>query len=121
MEYGMNFEEYLKLKHLEDCNRLGRILTESEWVKDVLNTKLPEGGGLAYVSVNQWMNGGRSPEAKNIVRLIKVFGPEVMPYVGIYLPADLSRLVRDWDKLNEDDKQQIMAIANLDKEMETVK
>jgi len=103
-------DKYLQKKHLEYCMEVGEVLTESEWVK-VLNEKLPKNDKLAYPSVNQWMNGDRTPDANNIIRLIKVFGSEVMPYIGIDLPADLARLVRDWDQLPEDIKDQIVEIA----------
>ena len=106
----MNFEEYLKLKHLEDCNRLGRILTESEWVKDVLNIKLPEGDGLAYVSVNQWMNGGRNPDGKNFFKLFNVFGPEVLPVLGFELPPDLAKVISRWDKIPREKQKEILQI-----------
>ena len=103
-------DKYLQKKHLDYCLEVGEVLTESEWVK-VLNKKLPSNDKLAYPSVNQWMNGDRTPDANNIIRLIKVFGSEVMPYIGIDLPADLARLVRDWDQLDESTKDQIIEIA----------
>ena len=111
----MNFEEYLKQKHLEDCNQIGRIMTESEWVSDVLNTKLPEGDGLAYVSVNQWMNGGRNPDAKNIVKLYKVFGADVLPFVGFKFPGGLGDVIAAWDELPEEEKKEIHDIVKKDK------
>ncbi len=90
---------------------VGGVIPETEWVSQVLNAELPPGNKLAYPSVNQWMKGTRGPDAQNIIRLIQVFGPEVIPYVGIKLPADLARLVRDWDKLTEEAKKEIAAIA----------
>jgi len=103
-------DKYLQKKHLDYCMEAGEVLTESEWVK-VLNKKLPKNDKLAYPSVNQWMNGDRMPDKNNIIRLIKVFGTEVLPYVGIDLSADLLRLVRDWDQLPEDTKEQIVEIV----------
>ena len=104
-------DEFLKRKHLEHCLEKGVVLNESEWVKEVLNANLPRNDKLAYPSVNQWMNGDRLPDAKNIMRLYKVFGPEIMPYVGIELPPDLARLVKDWDTLPEDTKDRIVELA----------
>jgi hypothetical protein len=95
------------MKHLEYCNQKGRIITESEWVLDVLNAKLPPGDKLSNGTVNQWMNGGRQPDSHNIVRLIQVFGPEVMPHVGIPVRADLIRLMSVWDDLSEEERQKI--------------
>ena len=111
----MDFEKFLKLKHLEDCNRLGRILTESEWVSNVLNDGLPKGDGLAYVSVNQWMNGGRSPDGKNIVKLFKVFGAEVLPFVGIQFHGELGDIIANWDSVPEEEKKEIHDIIKKNK------
>jgi len=106
----MNLAEYLTAKHLEYCNQAGRIVNESEWVKDVLNQTLPSNDKLSYASVNQWMNNDRTPDAKNIIRLVSVFGPEIMPYVGINIEPDLMKLIRDWDYLPLEAKQQIAEI-----------
>ena len=108
----MELSDYLKQEYLNYCVRVGGVIPETEWVSQVLNAELPRGNKLAYPSVNQWMKGTRGPDANNIIRLIQVFGPEVIPYVGIELPADLALLVRDWDKLDEDAKERIMEIAN---------
>lgn len=104
-------DKYLKKKHLEDCLEMGLVLNESEWVKEVLNKRLPPGEKLAYPSVNQWMNGDRPPDVNNIKKLIKVFGPEIIPYVGIELPADLARLVQDWDHLPDNIQEEITNLA----------
>jgi hypothetical protein len=106
----MSLAEYLKMKQLEHCNKVGHIVTEADWVKNVLNSKLSEGDKLSYASVNQWMNGDRSPDAKNVMRLIRVFGPEVMPYIGIKLAPDLANLMRDWDRLSDEGRKGIMDI-----------
>ncbi len=110
----MELSDYLKQEYLQYCVQVGGVIPETEWVSQVLNAELPPGDKLAYPSVNQWMKGTRGPDAKNIVRLIQVFGPEVIPYVGISLPGDLALLVRDWDKLDEDTKQKILEIAHID-------
>lgn len=106
--------EYLRKKHLDYCIQHGEVLTEREWV-NVLNEGIPKGDKLAYPSMNQWMNGERMPDITNIVRLINAFGNEIIPFVGIDLPADLGRLVRDWDHLPEDIKNQIVEIAKENK------
>lgn len=107
----MNLAEYLKSKHLEYCNEIGDIVYESDWIKNVLNPKLPAGDKLSIASFNQWMNGDRTPDARNIIRLVSVFGPEVMPHVGIRFPEDLEKLVVDWDKLPQEAKRQIGEIV----------
>jgi len=106
--------EFLHTKHLQYCNEKGRIITESEWVLEVLNKDLAPGNKLSNGSVNQWMNGGRNPDSRNIVRLIEVFGPEVMPYVGIRLPPDLSRCLRAWGNLSDDTKAEINELMDKD-------
>jgi hypothetical protein len=40
-----------------------------------------------------------------------VFGPEIMPYIGIELPDDLVRLISDWEYLPEEIKDNITEIA----------
>ena len=108
----MGFEVFLRRKHLEDCTRLGRILTESEWVSQVLNNGLPKSQGLAYVSVNQWMHGDRNPDGKNIIKLIRIFGPEIMPYLGIDLPHDLAVVLGRWNKMSPEKRKEIVQIVD---------
>jgi hypothetical protein len=110
----MNLAEYLKSKHLEYCNQVGDIVYESDWIKNELNTQLPEGDKISVASFNQWINGDRSPDSKNIVRLIKVFGPEVMPYLGITFYGGLGEIVSSWDNLTEEDKNEIHKIVSKD-------
>ena len=106
--------EYLRKKHLDYCIKHGEVLTEREWV-NVLNEGIPKNNRLAYPSMNQWMNGERMPDITNIVRLINAFGNEIIPVVGIDLPSDLARLLRDWDQLPEETKDQIVEIAKENK------
>ena len=110
----MELSGYLKQQYLNYCVSVGGVIPETEWVSQVLNAELSKGEKLAYPSVNQWMKGTRGPDANNVIRLIQVFGPEIIPYVGINLPVDLAMLVRDWDKLSEEDKERIMEIAGTD-------
>ena len=112
----MNLAGYLKSKHLEYCNKVGDIVYESDWIKNVLNPRLLEGDKISVASFNQWMNGDRSPDSKNIVRLIQVFGPEVMPYVGIKFPAGLDIVVTGWESLTEEQKEAINGIVNGERE-----
>ena len=104
-------EQYLHAKHLEYCNRKGRIVNESEWVLDVLNSELPPGDKLSNGSVNQWMNGGRSPDQKNVIRLIRVFGPEVMPILGINISGELGYVLECWGDLSDEEKTEIHDIV----------
>ncbi len=115
---GMEFDAYLRKKHMEDCQRLGRILTESEWVSLVLNDGLPRGQGLAYVSVNQWMHGDRNPDGKNIIKLIRIFGPEIMPHLGIDLPYDLAVVLGRWNKMSPEKRKEIVQIVDGDEKEE---
>lgn len=110
MNTEKTFASYLHLKHMEYCNKKGRIFTASEWVLDVLNSRLPPGDGLSNGPVNQWMNGGRNPDSKNIIRLIRVFGSEVMPYLGISIAGELGFLLECWDDLSEEDRMVIQDI-----------
>ncbi len=104
------FAEYLHKKHWEYCEELGRVVTASEWVRE-LNTKLSKNGQLSNGTVNQWMISGRSPDGKNIIRLIKVFGLEVLPYLGAKDYRDLADVVNIWDSLPEEEKEAIHAIV----------
>ncbi len=106
----MNLAGYLQSKQLEHINKIGRVITESEWVKTVLNPKLTDGDRLSYASVNQWMNNDRNPDARNIIRLIQIFGPEVMPYLGIKFHGGLHDVVVTWYSLDEKEREEIYNI-----------
>ena len=107
----MNLASYLKSKHLKYCNEIGDIVYESDWIKNVLNTKLPQGDKFSVASFNQWMNDDRSPDGKNIVRLITVFGFGVLPYLGVKHYDDLGDVVDIWEELPEEKKKEIHDIA----------
>ena len=113
----MNLASYLQAKQLEHINKIGRVITEAEWVKTVLNPGLPESNRLSYASVNQWMNNDRRPDSKNIFRLVQVFGPEVMPYVGIPLPPDMLRCLSAWNTLSQETKDKVFKL--IDDEVKT--
>ncbi len=104
------FAEYLHKKHWEYCEERRRTVTASEWVRE-LNTKLPEGDGLSNGTVNQWMISGRNPDGKNVIKLIKVFGLEVLPYLGVKNYGDLADVVAIWDLLPEEEKEAIHTIV----------
>ncbi|KKK90214.1 hypothetical protein LCGC14_2725310 [marine sediment metagenome] len=106
----MNLASYLKSKHLEYCNEIGDIVYESDWIKNVLNLRLPQGDKFSVASFNQWMNDDRSPDGKNIVRLITVFGFGVLPYLGVKHHGDLGDVVTTWDSLPEEEKKEIHGI-----------
>ena len=107
----MYLEDYLKKKHLDYCISENEMISESDWVNDVLNKDLPRNDQLSYPSVNQWMNGGRSPDSKNISRLIEVFGPEVMPILGIKISGELGYVLECWGDLSEEEKTEIHDIV----------
>jgi hypothetical protein len=109
--YKMYLEDYLKRKHMEYCYQRGEMVSESDWVREVLNKDLPREDRLSYPSVNHWMNGGRFPDSTNIVRLIKVFGPSVLPCLGIEFAGKLAGVVNSWDRLPEESKQAIAEIV----------
>jgi hypothetical protein len=108
----MDLSTYLKMKHLEYCNEVGDIVYESDWIKQELNPKLPGGDKFSVASFNQWINGDRNPDGKNIVRLIQAFGPEVLPYLGATFPPDLQKVVSRWDDISSDARVEILAIVN---------
>jgi hypothetical protein len=106
----MELSSYLKTKHLEYCNEVGDIVYESDWIKQELNPRLPAGDKFSVASFNQWINGDRNPDGKNIMRLIQAFGPEVLPYLGADFPKDLEKVVLRWNDTPEDAKQAIVNI-----------
>lgn len=103
----MDLQDYLKSKHLEYINSIHEVVSESDWVNDVLNQGLSRADSLSYPSVNHWMNGGRYPDATNIIKLIKIFGPEVLPYVGIKFADELNFVVTGWGSLPVEVQQEI--------------
>ncbi len=98
----MDLQDYLKSKHLEYINSIHEVINESDWVNDVLNQGLPRADRLSYPSVNHWMNGGRYPDATNIIKLIKIFGPGILPYVDIRFADMLNDVVIGWESLPEE-------------------
>jgi hypothetical protein len=109
--YKIYLQDYLKKKHMDYCYSKNEMISESDWVNEVLNRDMPREDRLSYPSVNQWMNGGRFPDSKNIVRLIQVFGPEVMPYLGIKFSGELGVVVDAWYDLTEEDRNKIYEIV----------
>lgn len=105
----MYLEDFLKKKHMDYCHKHNEWIAEAEWVK-TLNKGLPRDNRLSYPSVNAWMNGERNPDHGNSIRLIEVFGYEVLPILGIYLKGDLADVVSEWENLTEDEKEQIRNI-----------
>lgn len=97
---------------MDYCYSRNEMVSESDWVNDVLNEGMPRDDRLSYPSVNQWMNGGRQPDSKNIVRLIQVFGPEVMPVLGIKFHGELGDVVNSWDSLSEEEKEEVYKIVS---------
>jgi hypothetical protein len=97
---------------MEYCQRKGRIMSVQDWVLDDLNPKLPGGDKFSVGSVSHWLHGGRNPDGKNISRMVSAFGPEVMPYLGIKMPADLEKVIGRWDEVAEEDRQVIMDIID---------
>ncbi len=106
----MNLASYLKSRHLEYCNEIGDIVYESDWIKTVLNPKLPRGDRFSVASFNQWMNDDRRPDGKNIIRLITVFGLEVLPCLGVNDYVNLANMISIWDLLPEEEKDEFIAI-----------
>jgi hypothetical protein len=102
--------EFLRAKHFEYCQQKNRMVSEGEWVNEVLNRKLPAGDKLSSGTVNLWMTDNRMPDARNIARLYRAFGAEVLPYIGLEIPGDLLRLMRDWDHLPSQAQAQIKDI-----------
>lgn len=103
------FAEYLHKKHWEYCESLRRTVTASEWVRE-LNAGLPEGNELSNGTVNQWMISGRSPDGKNVIRLIQVFGMEVLPYLGVEIEKDFAKVASRWKYKTKAQKSAILEI-----------
>lgn len=101
---------YLNRKHMEYCQRKGRIVPTSDWVINKLNPQLGS-DKFSVGTFNHWLNGSRDPDEKNMKRLITVFGPEVMPALGIQLEGDLAKVVGRWDKTPKDAKKAILDIS----------
>jgi hypothetical protein len=111
-EYIMDLSSYLKSKHLEHINKVGDIVYESDWIKYELNPRLPRGEKFSPVSFNQWMNGDRQPDGKNIDRLITVFGFEVLPYVSsTKIDPALLKLADRWPDMSQEARDKIVEIA----------
>lgn len=106
----MYLEDYLKKEYMEYCYSNNEVIGESAWVNEVLNNGLPRDDQLSYPSVNQWMNGGREPDLKNAIRLISVFGPEIVPHLGIKFPPDLEKVMERWDKTPPKKRKEILQI-----------
>ena len=111
----MDLQDYLKSKHLEYINSIHEVINESDWVNDVLNQGLPRTDRLSYPSVNHWMNGGRYPDATNIIKLIKIFGPGILPYVGIKFTDGLNDVVTGWESLPLEIQQEIHGMVKKNK------
>ncbi len=106
----MNLASYLESKHMEYINKVGDVVYESDWIKTVLNPRLPKGDRFSIASFNQWMNDDRKPDGRNIIRLATVFGPEILPYLGIRFDSDiLSDVLVNWESLPEEEKNEIHA------------
>ena len=95
----MNLASYLKSKHLEYINKMKDVVYESDWIKEELNPRLPAGDKFSVASFNQWMNDDRNPDGKNIIRLVTVFGPEILQPLGIRLHGTLAPIIEGWEDL----------------------
>jgi hypothetical protein len=108
----MKLSGYLKSKHIEYIQEKGEVVSVSDWVKQGLNPKLPAGDKIAITSFNQWISEDRSPDGKNVIRLITVFNYEVLPYLGADIPPDLATVGSRWPNMSEAKRQAILDIAN---------
>ncbi len=107
------FSSYLHAKHWEYCEKMGRNVTASAWVRE-LNESLPEGDKLSNGTVSQWMTSGRNPDSRNFVRLIQVFGYDVLPYLGVEIEEDFDKVASRWKYKTPAQKRAILEIISTD-------
>ena len=110
----MKLSGYLKRKHIEYINQIGDAVSTADWVKMELNPQLPPGDKIAMASFNQWISEDRNPDGRNIIRLITVFGWEVLPYLGAAVEPDLLKVTSRWKYKTPEEKNAIMEIINKD-------
>lgn len=108
--------EFLRAEHLAYCHKIGRVVNEVDWVRDELNPRLQKGDQLAYPSINSWMNEMRLPDARNWLRLIKVFGPQVITYMGVEFQHDLELVIRDWPDISSETRTKIVELVRASKD-----
>lgn len=104
--------EYLKKQHMEYCYQHNEMISEKAWVNDVLNPQLPTGERIRYPSFNQWVNNERIPDVRNMLKLMQLFGPEVLTVMSVDFPSDLAQVLARWDRTTQEDKQTILEILN---------
>ena len=107
------FADYLHNKHWEYCEMKGKMVTTSAWVRE-LNTTLPEGDKLSNGTVSQWMTSGRKPDSRNFVKLIQVFGLDVLPYLGVPIEEDFAKVASRWRYKTPAQKRAILEIMDTD-------
>ena len=110
----MELGDYLKEQHMDYCYTHKEMISEKAWVNDVLNPQLPASEKLRYPSINQWMNNERLPDVRNMVKLLKVFGPEVLLHLSIDFPPDLAKVIGRWKYKTTEQKQAIAEIMDSD-------
>ena len=110
----MELSSYLKRKHLEYIKEIGDVVSTADWVKMELNPQLPPGDKIAMASFNQWRSEDRKPDGRNIIRLITVFGWEVLPYLGAAVEPDLLKVTSRWRYKTPAQKRAILEIMDTD-------
>ncbi len=108
----MELGDYLKEQHMDYCYTHKEMISEKEWINEVLNSQLSQGEKLRYPSMNQWMNNERLPDVRNMVKLLKVFGPEVLLHLSVEFPRDLAAVIGRWNTTSDDDKERILEIVS---------
>ncbi len=97
---------------MEYCYTHKEMISEKEWINDLLNSHLSQGEKLRYPSMNQWMNNERLPDVRNMVKLMKVFGPDVLLHLSVDFPKDLAAVISRWNITSDDDKERIVQIVS---------
>ncbi|MCL5429720.1 MAG: helix-turn-helix transcriptional regulator [Chloroflexi bacterium] len=70
---------------------------------------------ISRVSLSQYINGRRLPDDENIAKMAVKLGTEVYELMGRDLDSTLLFIVKNWDKLTDKQKQNLLATmeANL--------
>ncbi len=110
----MKLSSFLTKKHIDYIKERGKVVSVQDWVKQELNPQLSSSDKFAITSFNQWISEDRSPDGRNVVRLITVFDWEVLPYLGAVVEPDLLKVTSRWKYKTPEQKQAIMEIMDTD-------
>lgn len=103
------FKDWINRKYIEWMAEQGEVKTLTEFSEYI---------GENQPTVSHWINGKRVPGEKQLLRLAKFFGPEVLRVTGYIDEFDEQFQVFqwNWDLLDEEDK--VMFLEVLEKRAE---